>query len=394
MTIVNRLFIYLLTTGVFLTATSELIIAGILTAIADDLHISLGAAGQLITSYSLAFAIGTPIVVTLTSRIGQKRVLTGALIVFIAGSLVAFASAHYWLLLLSRLILGVSSGVFLVVTFSSVAKLVPTEKTGSAIGTVILGFSSAMIVGVPIGIAITASFSWQTIFLLLALFSLLILFTLIRYLPDIEGDAPVSFRQQIRLLGNPIIIGGLFLTFFRETGTSIMYTYLTPFLQTILHLKTAEIGMTILALGVFGVIGSRLGGSLVDKWGASRLIFAGLAVHAASVSLLPAFTASVAIDLALIAVMVFAMFATAPAIQTFYIQLAPQSANLLLGINTSVVHVGLAVGAGMGGLLANETSTVLYNPWLAGMLVALGFAAAVGTVSIRKKAALASQARS
>ena len=55
----NRFTIYLLALGVFLTATSELVVSGILYAIADDLHISLAFAGQLITAYSLAFAIGT-----------------------------------------------------------------------------------------------------------------------------------------------------------------------------------------------------------------------------------------------------------------------------------------------------------------------------------------------
>ena len=64
-------------------------------------------------------------------------------------------SSSFTLLLASRMILGLSSGVLLVAAFSAVAKMVPPEKIGSAIGTVILGFSSAMILGVPIGIVLT-----------------------------------------------------------------------------------------------------------------------------------------------------------------------------------------------------------------------------------------------
>lgn len=69
----NRLTMYLVTLGVFLTATSELVVSGILYHISEDLHISLALAGQLITAYSLSFAIGTPILVSLTARMDRKR---------------------------------------------------------------------------------------------------------------------------------------------------------------------------------------------------------------------------------------------------------------------------------------------------------------------------------
>ena len=71
----NRLVIYVLTIAVFFTATSELVVAGILNVLADQMQISVALAGQLITAYSLAFAIGTPIVVSLTARMGRKKLL-------------------------------------------------------------------------------------------------------------------------------------------------------------------------------------------------------------------------------------------------------------------------------------------------------------------------------
>lgn len=65
----NRFIIYLLALGAFLVGTAELIVAGVLNVIAQDLDISIALAGQLITAFSLSFAIGTPIVITLTSRV-------------------------------------------------------------------------------------------------------------------------------------------------------------------------------------------------------------------------------------------------------------------------------------------------------------------------------------
>ncbi len=69
----NKLSIYLLTLGTFLIGTTEMIVAGIVHMIADHFHITIALAGQLVSAFSLAFAIGTPIIVTLTSRFDRKK---------------------------------------------------------------------------------------------------------------------------------------------------------------------------------------------------------------------------------------------------------------------------------------------------------------------------------
>lgn len=377
----NRINIYLLATGAFLTAVAELVVAGILNVIAEDMDISIALAGQLITAYSLAFAIGTPIVVALTSRMGRKKVLIGALVTFILGCLAAYGSSEVSVLIVSRLILGLSAGVYLVVAMSSVAKLVPAEKIGSAMGTLALGFSLAMVLGVPIGIAITNWFSWQVVFLLLGAVSLLILLGIIRKFPEINGDAPVSFRQQIAVFENVAILGGLLLSFLWSTGNSVMFTYLAPFLEEIFQLKASDIGMVMFGFGIFGVVGSRLGGYGVDKWGTARMLAMGLAFPTVSLAFLPLFDATFIGSLVLISVWVSSMFVTAPALNTYFVQQAPQSANLVLSLNTSFTHLGLAIGAGAGGMLVNSASTVLYNPWLASLAVALAFITATFSFS-------------
>ncbi|MGY5344980.1 MFS transporter [Paenibacillus glucanolyticus] len=380
--------IYLLALGVFLTATSELIVSGILYAIADDLHISLALAGQLITAYSLAFAIGTPFLVSLTSRINRKKVLLGSLLLFIVGSLASYASSHVWLLMGSRIILGISSGVYLVAAMGTAAKLVPPDKLGRAIGTIVLGFSSAMVLGVPIGITITNMLNWQSIFLLLALLTLLVAFVLAKLLPDVEGDAAVPFHQQFKVLGSVVILSALFLTFFRESGNSVLFTYITPFIQDIFHIKPSSISLMMLVFGLFGAIGSKLGGYAIDRFGPSRVITLSTLIHIGVFALLPLLSGKSLIGLMLISIMVLSMFAAGPAVQSYFIQRAPGSSNLILSLNTSVVHFGLAAGAGAGGFMLNTTSTLQYHPWLGGVVLALGLAAGLISFAAGKRALL------
>lgn len=378
----NRLVIYVLMIAVFFTATSELVIAGILNVLADQMAISVSLAGQLITAYSLAFAIGTPVIIAVTAKLPRKRLLLLAIAVFIAGNFLSIASTGFMILIAARMLLGLSSGVFIVAAFSAAAKLVPVEKIGSAIGTIILGFSSAMILGVPLGVALTEMYSWQSIFLFLGIGGFVILLGLALLLPQIEGDAPVPFKQQAGVLANPVILYALLLVLFREAGNSVMFTYIASFLGDILHRSTAEIGLMMLLFGLAGAVGSRIGGSAVDKWGSAKLIMIGVFIHVLALLLLPLAVHSFPLAITLLSLWIMSMFTLGPATQTYFIERAPQSSNLIISLNISVTQVGIAAGAGLGGLVVNWQDTVLYNPLAAGLVLVLALAAAA--LSIRK----------
>lgn len=65
--------VYLLMTISFVVGMVELIIGGILDLVADDLGVSLGKAGLLITIFSLVFAIASPILLYLTASVERKN---------------------------------------------------------------------------------------------------------------------------------------------------------------------------------------------------------------------------------------------------------------------------------------------------------------------------------
>src|SRR5690625_3292524 len=381
----NRVVIYLLALGVFLTGTVEMVVAGILNVIATDLNISITLAGQLITGYSLAFAIGTPILIALTARMERKKLLIWSLFIFVTGCFISYTSSNYSILMISRVVLGISAGLFSVIALSSAAKLVPPKKVGSAIGVIGLGFGSAIAFGVPIGIAITNIWNWHTIFLVLGIVSLCVMLGLLRLLPRIEGDAPIPFRQQFMVIKNPIIISALFISLFMCTSNSIMLTYIAPFLQDILHLDATELAYMMLILGIASIIGSRLGGTGVDKLGTTKMITSSLLVSGLALLIIPMFTNPVFLGLVFITIWMMSIFMTSPAIQSYFIQQAPQTANLVLSLNMTIVHIGTAVGAATGGWIVGSVSTVKYNPWVAGGAIVIALFLSIISFSLRKE---------
>jgi predicted MFS family arabinose efflux permease len=72
----------MLALGNFAVGTGSFVFAGLLGGVARDLSVSVGAAGQLITAYAVVYAIGSPILVTVTSALSRRRLLLVSLLVF------------------------------------------------------------------------------------------------------------------------------------------------------------------------------------------------------------------------------------------------------------------------------------------------------------------------
>lgn len=388
----NRTLVFMLALGGFLAGSAELVVSGILQAIASDLNLSVALAGQLVTAYSVAFAVGTPLIIAFTSKRERKDVLVGSLLLFALGSAVAFFSTSFAVLVLSRIVLGIGAGLYSVVALSSVAKLVPPGKIGSAVGMIALGFSLAMALGVPIGVAVAEWWSWRGIFALLTVLSLLVAGALAKLMPKIAGGAGVPFRQQARVLRNPVILAAMGAALFNSMSHSVILTYLAPYLHTIYDVSTGGVGVIMLALGLIGVVGSRLGGSAVDRFGAGRMLVCSLLAGVATLALTPLLGATLAGGLALIILWMGSVFMSAPALNAYLIRQSGDAADLVLGLNTPIIHLGLAFGAAAGGFLSDEAGTVAYHPWLGSATVAVGVAAAIWSSSSARRKGMANAA--
>jgi predicted MFS family arabinose efflux permease len=83
-------------------------------ALARDLNVGLPAAGHLITAFSLAYAIGAPVMAVLTARLEERRrLLAVAMAGFSIANLLAALAPGYAGLLAARLLLALSAASFM-----------------------------------------------------------------------------------------------------------------------------------------------------------------------------------------------------------------------------------------------------------------------------------------
>jgi len=126
-------------------------IAAISPRIAGDLAIPLGAAGQLVTAFTLAYAIGSPVLTTLAGSLERGKVLIGAMLAFAVANVIASPSSSYGGLMLGRIFIALVAGLYTPNANSLAAAIAPPNKRGRALAIVNGGLSVAVALGVPLG---------------------------------------------------------------------------------------------------------------------------------------------------------------------------------------------------------------------------------------------------
>src|SRR5690625_1899965 len=147
----------------------ELIVGGILPIIAEDLNVSVGTAGQLITVFALVYAISGPVLLSITAKMERKKLYLIALIIFIFGNIMTYISPSFSLLMVARVITAMSASLVIVLSLTITPKIVAPLHRAKALGLVYMGISSSLVLGVPVGIVITNIFGWRSVFLGIAI---------------------------------------------------------------------------------------------------------------------------------------------------------------------------------------------------------------------------------
>ncbi|MFP3840420.1 MFS transporter [Bacillus safensis] len=362
----HQLLIVLLAVGSFVTGTSEFVVSGILDIIAVDLHISIPAAGQLITVYSLFYAVGALFLVMATSKLNRKKVLLAAIFVFILGNMLAFFSHHFVLLLLSRVIMAMSGGLYIVVATNYAAQIAPPEKKGSAMATVITGFTVSLVLGVPIGTFLSGQVDWHYIFLIIALGTACLFMLLYQLLPRIEGHSHLPLKQQLHILQDRRVISGLATTVFWILGYTMVFAYISPLLRQTAGFSLEMTSMALLVLGISAFIGSRFGGFAVDQWGPNRTISISIMIQMFALFALFFTQFSTITVLITLAIWGIATWTTTPAKQFYLISLKPQASETVLSFNTAIMNIGMMLGSSIGGVIIQYTNVTNLS-WIGGL---------------------------
>jgi EmrB/QacA subfamily drug resistance transporter len=315
-------FIFLL--GIFMGALDHGIVGPALSSILAEYNLQASWGVWSFTAYTLLFAVSIPVLGKLSDRFGRKRTFMFGIAMFAIGSIIAAAASSFAVFLAGRAVQAIGTGGIFPITGAQIAASYPPEKRGRMLGLIGMVFGLGTILGPIIGGLIIERLEWQWIFLINVPVSAVILL-LISF---VRQEQP-AVKKPIDVLGILLLtacilsvmlgitmksvvfftIGVLFmlalvqaerkakdpvmnLRYFSKANTLTLLltsavsgfvmasaTNLMPFFaETILGMDKGAAGMSVTPLAIASVAASLVGGYLVDKIGAKRVLLLGFAL--------------------------------------------------------------------------------------------------------------------
>jgi MFS transporter, DHA1 family, inner membrane transport protein len=342
--------------GSFAIGTEGFMIAGLLPALARDLSVGLPAAGHLVTAFSLAYAIGAPVMAVLTAGLERRRLLAVAMAGFSIANLLAALAPSYAGLLAARLLLALSAASFMPVASGYAAALAGPERRGRALSMVTNGLTLAIIAGVPLGVLVGEGFGWRATFLGVAGLAALSLGGILARLPSQPPGTTASLGERLALAKRSDMLAVLATSVLTVAGTFTVYTYLGVFLTDVAGIGPQGLALVLLGFGVASAVGTRLGGTAADYWGARHTVIVGCGLTLLAylvLSLGAALGPAQALLALLPAILLWglASWGLITAQQARLVALAPTLAAVSLSLNSSAIYLGSAMGAAVGALV-------------------------------------------
>ena len=245
----------------FALVTSEFLPIGVLNSVASDLNISTGTAGLIITLPGVMAAFAAPLLPVAMKQLDRRYVLILLTFIMVIANTITAFSDNFTLLLLSRLVLGISIGGFWATAIALSGKLAPKSlPIAKATAVVMAGVTLATVLGVPIGTWLSEFYGWRSAFAITAVIGFIVLVLQVVFLPPLRPDAAIHLRDLPALLRIPKARSGMLIVLLIGLAHFCAYSYLAPFFKHIAGFDGTTIGMLLLLYGIAGVFGNAFAG--------------------------------------------------------------------------------------------------------------------------------------
>lgn len=349
---------FILALGTFAVGTDAFVVAGILPEIARGLSTSIESAGLVVSVFAISYALGSPVVSALGAAWPRKAVLAGGLFAFMLANIGSAVAPTLPILLATRILAALSAGLFAPAAYALGATLGRAETRGRTLSIVVAGFSSAVVLGVPVGVVIGQYMGWRGTLVFVAAISGIagLAISSVRAPEPERISSTATLRERMRPVGEGRTLAVLLPFLIWSTANYALYTFVAPLLET--HLPATAIPALLFLFGVGGVAGNLIGGALYDAFGTSRPTWLCLVLLIGALAVLrPASSSPIAagIDMVVWAVCMASLFCLQ---QQRAIAVGPQQSNLRLALNNSAMYLGASIGSLFGGIIILRASVV------------------------------------
>ena len=329
----------------------------------------------LVSAYSISAGVCGFIAAFFVDKFDRKNVLTIAYVGFLIGTFACAIAPTYAMLMLARIVAGLFGGILGSQVIAIVGDTVSYEHRAEGLSIIMAAFSTASVLGVPLGMYLASTISWHIPFMFVVAVGFVNLLLIYRYLPSLRSHIQISETKpspfavltnigkdtnQLRALGlSVIVIFGHFCTI----------PSLSPYLTINVGMSIDHVSLIYLVGGAITIFSARIVGKIADQKG-KYLIFA----ICGSLFLIPVFLmthlqSGASLTLILFVTSMFFLFANGRTITMQAIVsgvVNNEQRGGFTSINSSMIQLGSGAASFVGGLIVERASngTLLHYNWV------------------------------
>jgi MFS transporter, DHA1 family, inner membrane transport protein len=361
----QKLILYLLACVQFTNIMDFMIMMPMGPILMKAFDISAREYSFLVSAYSISAGICGFIAAFFVDKFDRKNVLTIAYVGFLIGTFACAIAPTYTMLMLARIVAGVFGGVLGSQVIAIVGDTISYEHRAEGMAIIMAAFSTASVLGVPLGMYLASKISWHVPFYFVVAVGFVNLLLIYRYLPSLRSHIHVSATKpspfavltniakdnnQMRALALSVII---------MFGHFCTIPSLSPYLTLNVGMSVDNISLIYLIGGAITIFSARIVGRIADQKG-KYLIFA----ICGTLFLIPVYLmtnlhAGASLTMILFITSMFFLFANGRTI-TMQAMVSGVVNNEQRGgftsINSSMIQLGSGAASFVGGLMVEKAA--------------------------------------
>lgn len=349
----------------FLVLLTEVIPAGMLLQMSQDIGVSEALTGQLVTIYAIGSILAAIPLTAATMGWRRKPLLITALCVLLAFNTLTALTTNYTVTMIARLFAGMAGGLLWGIMAGYARRMVPDHLKGRALAVVGIGAPLAMSLGVPLGTLLGNTVGWRFTFGALSLLTLLVMAWIAIFAPDYPGQTTEKRLPLRRVFLTPGVSAVMAVLVLWVLAHNVLYTFIVPFLSP--AGMADRVDLVLLVFGLSSAAGIWVVGVLIDRM-LRKLVLLSLAGFALAALILGLASGHPLMVYVAIALWGFTFGGSPTLLQTASAETAGQGADVAQSILVTCWNLAIAGGGMLGGVLL-ETLGVAAFPWVLLMLI-------------------------
>ena len=334
---------------------------GALPSLVQAWRVSPGGAALLMTLFSIAFAVGAPLLQIWVGHARRRVLLLTGLVVMLGATLAGAFVDSFTGLLVTRVVAGLAAAIISPVANAIGAGLAPVERRGKAMAVVFVGVTLSSVIAAPLSAVLADAFGWRTVFIGLAVITAGSLGWIVLTVHDESYGERMRPRGLAQLLLRPATASGLAVIVLQTAAFFATYTLILPLMTTQFGASSAQGSFALLVFGLIGIAGNLLAQWASLRHSADRLLRIAMITMVLVFVIISVLGVMPWADVLRLGIVLAVLVIWAVMQDVFYpsqvrrvVTLEPDYRGMIIALNSSGIFLGIAFGSGIGGRVADQ----------------------------------------